>query len=313
MIGRGALRGLAAFLAAFLVVAVAVVPRAQAADMAKMKPGIGTLKLTLGPKDDPIPLTLAYDWPDTASRCSNLLMVVHGAARNYRDYLNLWREHAAKGGYIVVAPDFSSKTFPGVWRFAMGNVFHATGTRKPEAVWTFTVLEQAFQKIKRANKLTTKTYDIFGHSAGGQFVHRLVLFMPTASFRMAIAANAGWYTMPDRAVALPFGIKDAGMTDADLRRSFSRHLLVLLGERDNNPYHHSLNRDPEAMAEGPHRLARGKKFYATAKALAAKIGAPFNWTLATVPNSGHNPRRMSDAAAKYLAASPSGCSAKRKN
>lgn len=310
MIGRRAINSLAVFL---IVAAALGAAAADAADSAKMTPGTGTLKLTLGPKDDPIPLTLAYDWPDTASRCSNLVVVIHGAARNYRDYLNLWRGHAARGGYIVVAPDFSNATFPGVWRFQMGNVFHATGERKPEAVWAFTVLEQAFQEIRRANKLTTKTYDIFGHSGGGQFVHRLVLFMPTASFRMAIEANAGWYTMPDLTVAVPYGLKGAGLTDADLRRSFSRRLLVLLGEKDNNPNHHSLNRDPGSMAEGPHRLARGKKFYATAKALAAKIGAPFDWTIATVPNSGHNPRRMSDAAAAYFAASPSGCAAKRTN
>ncbi len=309
MTGRRAILNIAASL-----IAVGMSGAATAAphrpDAARMKPGTGELKLTLGPKDDPIPLSLAYDWPDTADRCANVVMVIHGAARNYRDYLGFWHEHAARGRYIAIAPHFGNKSFPGMWRFAMGNVFHATGDRKPAAVWTFTLLEQAFQEIRRANGLTTKTYDIFGHSAGGQFVHRLVLFAPGASFRMAIEANAGWYTMPDLNVAVPYGLKGAGLTDADLRRSFSRRLLVLLGEKDNNPNHRSLNREPGAMAEGLYRLARGKNFYATAKATAAKIGVPFNWTVATVPNSGHNPRLMSDAAAKYFAASSGACGTK---
>ena len=58
MIGRRAINSLAVFL---IVAAALGAAAADAADSAKMTPGTGTLKLTLGPKDDPIPLTLARD------------------------------------------------------------------------------------------------------------------------------------------------------------------------------------------------------------------------------------------------------------
>ena len=38
---------------------------------------------------------------------------------------------------------------------------------------------------------------MFGHSAGGQFVHRFVQFKPNSRVNYAISANAGWYTVPD--------------------------------------------------------------------------------------------------------------------
>src|SRR5271155_4121645 len=45
-------------------------------------------------------------------------------------------------------------------------------------------------------QFTSKTYYLYGHSAGGQFAHRLVLFMPNARYQRVVAANPGYYTMP---------------------------------------------------------------------------------------------------------------------
>ena len=37
-------------------------------------------------------------------------------------------------------------------------------------------------------------YDIFGHSAGGQIVHRMAIFHPDSKARRMVAANSAFYT-----------------------------------------------------------------------------------------------------------------------
>ncbi|MDZ7757086.1 hypothetical protein [Rhodohalobacter sp.] len=42
-----------------------------------------------------------------------------------------------------------------------------------------------------------------------QFIHRMVMFKPDARFDLAIAANPGWYTIPDSKQNYPYGILGA--------------------------------------------------------------------------------------------------------
>ena len=51
---------------------------------------------------------------------------------------------------------------------------------------------------------TRRGYALYGHSAGGQFVHRYVAFADAPRMESAVAANSGWYTMPDDG-AFPYG------------------------------------------------------------------------------------------------------------
>src|SRR3546814_7519134 len=95
---------------------------------------------------------------------------------------------------------------------------------------------------------------------------------------IAISANAGSYTMPVVDVDYPFGLRGAPVDEAGLKRALAMPLVVLLGTADNDPHHHSLPDQPEAMAQGPYRLARGKKFFATAQDQAQRLQTPFNWT-----------------------------------
>jgi hypothetical protein len=66
-------------------------------------------------------------------------------------------------------------------------------------------------------------YGLFGHSAGGQFVHRMVSFGFRDRVAVAVSANAGTYAMPDLTTPWPFGL---GETDVD-----TDALCALLGFR----------------------------------------------------------------------------------
>ena len=162
------------------------------------------------------------------------------------------------------------------------------------------MIEPIFAAVRERAGLHAQDYAIFGHSAGAQFVQRFLYFVPGAHVRQAIAANAGWYMLPDRRVRFPYGLAGTPVTETDLRRALTRPLVVLLGTADTNPRHRMLRHTPEADAQGPHRFARGQFFMARAQAAAAAMEVKLAWTLATAPGVAHSERGMTPYALKCL-------------
>jgi len=72
---------------------------------------------------------------------------------------------------------------------------------------------------------------------------------------------------------------------------------VLLGSEDIDPNHPALPRQPGAMAQGQHRLARGMLFFAKAREAATRLGVRFTWRLETVPGIAHDNSGMAARAA----------------
>jgi hypothetical protein len=84
--------------------------------------------------------------------------------------------------------------------------------------------------------------------------------------------------------------------DVQLRVALTRNLTVLLGTSDTNPRCENL---PSRPGQGPHRLARGAAFYASAAAR-VRHGDPFNWRIVTVESVGHEAHKMSRYAGTHL-------------
>lgn len=161
--------------------------------------------------------------------------------------------------------------------------------------------DRIFEMVKKAENLSQTKYDIFGHSAGGQILHRLAIFHPSSKANRIIAANSGFYTLPDLNTKLPFGIQNSFLKTENLKQSFNANLTLLIGELDNeNETSGTLLRSESADKQGLHRLERGRYFYKKSKEAASKIGTDFNWKIEIVPNIGHNHRKMGQAAAKLL-------------
>src|SRR3546814_1492616 len=106
--------------------------------------------------------------------------------------------------------------------------------------------------------------------------------------------------MTEPAVAWPFGL--AGLPPGlwQPAKVFALPVTILLGTDDTDPNHHSLPHQPEAMAQGPYRLARGRAFYARARALAAADKVAFAWSCGLVPHVGHDNAGMAPAAIAIL-------------
>lgn len=245
-------------------------------------------------------LTVWYYRPATATADAPVVFVIHGVGRNAEEYLNDWIEFAARKNFLLVVPEFSKAEFPGEEAFNSGNLFDAAGRPQPREQWSFSMIEPLFDALPGRLGTNRRDYLIYGHSAGAQFVHRFLYFVPGARATRAIAANAGWYMLPEFNTGFPYGLRGAPADEAALRLALARRLVVMLGESDTDPAHPSLRHTPEADAQGLYRFARGQYFFARAQAAAAGLRTTFNWTLVTVPGIDHSNKGMAPSAVRQL-------------
>jgi poly(3-hydroxybutyrate) depolymerase len=229
-----------------------------------------------------------------------IVFVMHGQGRNADGYRDVWMKHADKYGFMVVAPQFDSAHWGNLYASADAKVLMREGKPADPATWSYSVIERLFDAINTATTGKRATYRIYGHSEGAQFVHRLVWFMPEARYERAVAANAGWYTMPDPNLALPYGLAASPATAATQKQSLERKVVVLLGKEDVDQAHSQLRRTRAAMAQGPHRLARGENFFTQARERCAALQCTFGWQLDYVDHAAHSNAQMAPKAAALL-------------
>ncbi len=261
-----------------------------------------------------------YYKPRSFTPQSPVLLVIPGAGRDGDEYRDAWIETAEQTGLLVAALgypeadyDFAAYHLGGVVRDlsflapADARIVHLRDedisfTPNPHRdQWLFNDFDRIFALLKAAAGSEQSTYDLFGHSAGGQILHRLVLFHPQSRAHRVVAANAGFYTMPDLDAPLLFGLRGSGVDEVSLARSFACQLTLLLGENDNSDAAGGTHlHTPLADRQGLGRLQRGRYFFRAAEECARAMNAPFAWRLQTVPNVAHDFRAMSRAAARLL-------------
>lgn len=230
-----------------------------------------------------------YIPPEADRRTAPILFVMHGARRDPQRYREQWTDEADKGGFIVVAPEFSQENFPRSRNYNLGALFErGSDTLRDEAVWSFSALEPLFDQVVARIGGEQTQYTIFGHSAGSQFVHRFLLMKPETRAKRYLAANAGWYTFADPDVDFPFGLKGTPASEEGIRSALAKDVVILLGDQDTDPDHTSLNRSEGAMQQGPHRFARGQSFFAAAKELAEEKEWEFGWSLRVIEGVAHS-------------------------
>ena len=230
---------------------------------------------------------------------ARIVFVMLGHGKNAEAYRDAWIQPADKYGLMVVAPLFDAAQWGG-GAYAYSSVEGRDGDVRDPALWSFNVIEHLFDAIKADTGNQSARYFLYGHSEGGQFVHRLVLMLPDARYEKAVAANSGWYTMPRFDARYPFGLGGSPIDDASLKKSLGRRLVVLLGELDTDPNHKELDKSARAEAQGATRFERGQAFVKAAERSAQQLQTPLAWQLRTVPGAAHQNSKMSKAAAAVL-------------
>jgi pimeloyl-ACP methyl ester carboxylesterase len=245
------------------------------------------------------PVAVYYYRPKSAGADAEVLFAMHGAERDGKLTRDHWIGAADKLGFVVVAPEFDEDHYPtALYQNAgMGNADAAERTSR--------IIEGLFDKVRTEEGLAAQTYKMFGHSAGGQFAHRMFLQGEHGRASIVVAANSGTYTMPYYPPAssgwrYPMVLtRDALPPDA-LGRAFARRLVVLLGSDDVETSGKNVPSGREALAQGANRLERGRKFCAVSERMAAELQAKYNWVCGVVPGVGHNSRKMAKAALEFL-------------
>jgi len=269
-------------------------------ELAKALAGIGRASIPYSDPSNPDrPLVLECYRPATHAPHKPLVIVQHGQSRNGREYCDAWIPVADLAGFLVVAITFLKSAWPDALQYNNGHVLAEDGTVRPREAWSLAIPGRVFGLV-RASGLTTrpKTF-LWGHSAGGQFVHRLLATQPHDIFEAVGAANSGWYTLPTLDRKYPEGLGGIGQMQDDIARLLAYPLVIFSGDRDIDTGSENLPRHDAAMSQGPHRLARSQSFLDYGQAAAARLGLPCNWRRVVVPGVAHEGMRMSDFAARY--------------
>jgi len=243
-------------------------------------------------------LTYAYVPPAVSER-TRVAVVMHGKLRNAAEYLEPWIAWAADTDQIVLAPCFDRARWPGSRGYNLGNVFSGPdggGERLPESRWSFTVVEALHERVRVEFGLEDDRFALWGHSAGGQFVHRFLLFRPQAKVRAAIASGCGWFTTPDARVGFPYGLRHPlfSLSAAAVRAYVAKPLVLMRGTRDTDR-DDDLRTTRGADRQGPNRYARAGHMQAVAQA----VDPSSPWRLVDVPGVAHDGTRMASAAQEW--------------
>ena len=166
--------------------------------------------------------------------------------------------------------------------------------------WPFAVIEPLFDDVVQRTGSRQSAYTLFGHSAGAQFVHRFLYYMPKARVKRYLPANAGWYTLPDFDIGYPYGLGDSGIGEERLAAALEEDVVLLLGREDIDRSDTDLRKTPEADAQGLNRFARGLAMFERAKSAAENLGADFGWRLVVIDGAAHVNAQMAEVAATFV-------------
>jgi poly(3-hydroxybutyrate) depolymerase len=236
--------------------------------------------------------------PESAGANSRIVFVMHGVLRDGDRYRDEWRDLAEKHDLIIVVPTFGRKDFPTTESYNLGNITSEGGSRNPRPQWSFSAIEPLFDDIVCRVAGNQRGYALYGHSAGGQFVHRYVAFADAPRLEAAVAANSGWYTMPnDEAFPYGWGGDAAGLVVPE--KAFQRPLTILLGTDDIDRNDPNLRKNEQADRQGLTRFARGHGFLDAARERAG-TSMPLAWRMAYAPGIGHDNGGMAPFAIPLL-------------
>jgi poly(3-hydroxybutyrate) depolymerase len=226
-----------------------------------------------------------------------VVLVQHGMKRNGDEYRDFWIEAADRHGLLVVAPTFGPAAWPTAEEYNNGLVRDDEGRPRPRDAWAYAIPLRVFAALRAAGVTRRARAHLFGHSAGGQFGHRLISTQSHEALEAATVGNPGWYSLPTLETPFPAGLGGIGLTDADVARLLAFPMTILAGDRDIETSGPSLPSQPEAIAQGRHRFARAHSYLEAGRAEAARRGIACNWWLVPVAGIGHDGAAMSRVAA----------------
>lgn len=209
-----------------------------------------------------------------------VIVAVHGISRNAREQARAFGSHAARQGFVTVAPHFSPTRFPAYQR--LGRCRH--GPRAAPDLALAGILDH----VRASTGADTSRVFLFGFSGGAQFAHRFALCSP-GRVKAMVLGSAGWYTFPDTSEPFPRGIGRAPLAQGwDLAGMLRVPTLVVVGDRDTHR-DGAFNTSPRLdTQQGRNRIERGARWAAAMQQAADRAGLGPRFSFATLPGCGHS-------------------------
>ena len=243
-------------------------------------------------------LDVFYHLPNTIDNNTKILFVIHGNSRNADDYLNTWIKLAKGQNIAIFAPHFKRTSFISFNTLQMST--SSGRIRTDKNLYLNNSIDILFDFIKSKFSLSQELYNIYGHSAGAQFVHRYLLMSDKPKVKTAVAANAGWYTFLDGS-NFPYGLSNPpiNFNSSNVRDFLQMDFHVLIGSADTD-ITSSVNQSNGANNQGANRFQRANNFFNYTQKIVDQNKLEFNWSFQIVNGVAHSNPRMSRAAAKIL-------------
>ena len=243
-------------------------------------------------------LDVFYYLPEKIDNNTKIFFVIHGNTRNADDYLKTWIRLTKEKNIAIFAPHFKRTSF-----ISFNTLQMSTSNGKIRAnidLYLNNSIDILFEYIKSKFKISDELYDIYGHSAGAQFVHRYLLMSDNPMVDKAVAANAGWYTFLNGA-NFPYGVKNppVSLRDSNVKKFLSTDLHILIGTNDID-VNSSINKSDGAQKQGINRLQRAKNFFKYTESIVKQNNLEFNWKYREVSGAPHSNKVMSRAAVLIL-------------
>ena len=268
------------------------------------------------------PIQIFYHKPTTFSSETQFLMVFTGTDRNAWDYRDDWIEISEEFDVLIVSPSYPVQEY-GFNDYHLINMttdisynlkskefeknkIHVDeesiefSTINHKNKWLINDFDQIFKQLRINLGLKQIKYDVFGHSAGAQIIHRWAMFYDSKYVNHMVAANAGIYTLINESIFYPIGLKGVDHY-FNPKVALSQKLLLMVGSLDNETETQGTmlhTKTLDLMGKG--RLERAQSFIAHVNKYSQKNDIKNNWQLKIVSNVGHNHSLMAEQAANYL-------------
>ena len=240
---------------------------------------------------------ILYRLPKEINENTKVIFIIHGNSRDVERYINLWLEPSKDKNVILVAPHFTRSNYS---NFGTLQIARSSGKiLKNQSNNLKNSLSLFFTYFKNKYDLQTSTYSIFGFSAGSQFAHRYLLFSDDIQVDRVVLGSAGWYTFLNNE-PYPYGMRNMPIERERYEWYLSREVLFILGAKDNDPNHESLNNSKGAKQQGSNRFERGQNYFKNLVIFSEENKLAFRWRYKVIDDLDHSTSAISENAFPFL-------------
>ena len=240
---------------------------------------------------------LLYVLPAEVNTETKVLFIIHGSSRDADRYLSMWLDAEKDKNVILVAPHFKKNAHPYIATLGMAS--YSGKIIKDQGVWLNDSIAKFYAYFQNKYNLSSEQYLIYGFSGGSQFVHRYLMYGVDKAIEKAAIGSAGWYTFLNNE-PFPFGLRNMPIERERYEWFLSRQVLFILGAKDNDPNHESLNNSRGARKQGANRFDRGTSYFENIISFSEKNKIPLRWRYKVISNLDHNTTIMSENAIPFL-------------